>query len=769
MEPGAAPPRLRGRGSPVPGPARLALAVLLAVVAAFFVSTLPRVRAAAGFRPAGFDPWLDGWLQGGGYVTAAVLALLRPLSSPVDRAIWAWLAAAVAARALGFLLFLAYVRRQDPLPYPSVADAAWLAMYVFLLVGLVQLARRRTRRLSALLLLDAAVGVLAAAALAVSLLYRTVLSLAAPGTPDAAVVVNLAYPVLDLMLLVAFVGVLLAYEWRPPPAAWALAIGVVGFAVVDGVFVYQSAAGTFRPGTMLSSGSMAVTALVAVAGWLPDGSRAGRREPMPNVVLPGIFALVCLAVLVFATQRDVPALGVVLAGAGVVVAIARTGLSFRALRSLAEHRREARADDLTGLANRRAFNEVLERSLARRPDDRHLALLIVDLDDFKAVNDSLGHHYGDELLRLAAPRIQQAVRSGDVVARVGGDEFAVLLADADGPLAVRIAERLRAGFRRPFQLGSRSLVIAPSVGIALVPDDGREPVELLQHADLAMYEAKATRTGHALFRRELHPSSRMRLETTERLRRAIEDGEVVVHYQPQVSLRTGAVTGVEALARWQRPDVGLVPPSGFLQQVESGGLMPLLTGVVLAEAVRQGAAWAAAGRQLTVAVNLSVTNLLDPGFPDQVVHLLATSGLPYGALELELTEDLFMADPARARTAIAALLDAGVSLVVDDYGTGFSSLGYLRDLRDIRGLKLDRSFVTHMDADPRAAAIVESTVNLAHSLGMHVVAEGVETPAVRDRLGELRCELAQGFLFSEPRPAGDLDLDVAPGVRPGPP
>jgi diguanylate cyclase (GGDEF)-like protein len=766
VEPGAELPARPDGHAPVSRTARVVLAVLLLEILAFGVSTVPGVRAALDFH-AGFDPLLDGWLQGAAYVTAAVLALLRPFASRVDRAIWAWLAAAVGARALGFVLFLSYVRRQDPPPYPSVADAAWLAMYALMLAGLVELARRRTHRLSALMVLDAAVGVLAAAAIAVALLYRTVLALAAPRIPGAAVVVNLAYPVLDLMLLVAFVGVLLAYEWRPPPAAWVLAIGVVGFAVIDAIFVYQAAAGTFRPGTLLSSFSLAVMALVAAAGWLPGQALSGRREPMPNVVLPGLFALVCLALLVFATQRPVAVAGVVLAGAGVAVAIARTGLSFRAVRSLAEHRREARTDELTGLANRRAFNEVLERALARRPEDRHLALLVVDLDDFKAVNDALGHHYGDELLRLAGPRIQQAVRSGDVVARMGGDEFAVLLADADGPLAVRIAERLRAGFRRPFRLGSSDLVIAPSVGIALVPDDGREPVELLQRADLAMYEAKATRSGHARFNSTLHPSSRMRLETTERLRRAIHDGEIVVHYQPQVSLRTGAVTGVEALARWRHPDSGLVPPSGFLQQVESGGLMPLLTAVVLQQAIRQGAAWNAAGRQLTVAVNLSVTNLLDPHFPGQVVDLLAGSGLPRGTLELELTEDLFMADPTRARTAISELLAAGVSLVVDDYGTGFSSLGYLRDLRDIRGLKLDRSFVTNMDTDLRAAAIVESTINLAHSLGMHVVAEGVETEPVRDRLNELGCELAQGFLFAGPAPAEVLDLGIGRPARRG--
>jgi diguanylate cyclase len=719
VEPGAQLP-VSGVGRvPMSGPARLVLGLFVLEVLVFFVSTIPGVRASAGFRPEGFDPWLDGVLQGAGYVTAAVLAMLRPFASRVDRAVWGWLAAALAARAAGFVIYLSFVRRQQPPPYPSVADAAWLAMYVLMLAGLVELARRRAHRMSMMLILDAAVGVLAAAGVAVALLYPTVRSLSAPGTPSEVVVVNLAYPVLDLMLLVVFVGVLLAYEWRPPPAAWVLAAGVIGFAVIDGIFVYQSAAGTFRRGTVLSSASLAVMGLVAVAGWLPGGTGGARREQLPNVVLPGIFALVCLGLPVFASQSEVAVIGVVLAGAGVAVAIARTGLSFRAVRTLAEHRREARTDELTGLANRRAFNETLDRALARRPVDRRLALLVVDLDDFKAVNDSLGHHYGDELLRLAAPRIQQAVR-----------------------------------------VAARDLVIAPSVGIALVPEDGREPVELLQHADLAMYEAKATRSGHALFSRALHPAGRRRLETTERLRQAIRDGEVILHYQPQVSLRTGAVTGVEALARWRHPQSGLVPPSGFLHQVESGGLMPLLTAAVLQQAIRQGAAWSAEGRHLTIAVNLSVTNLLDPDFPDHVVDLLSGSGLPRGTLELELTEDLFMADPARARTAIARLLDAGVSLVVDDYGTGFSSLGYLRDLRDIRGLKLDRSFVTHMDADRRAAAIVESTINLAHSLEMHVVAEGVETAAVRDRLVGLGCELAQGFLFSAPLPAIELDLDV---------
>jgi diguanylate cyclase (GGDEF)-like protein len=726
------------------------------------VSTVP------GVRGGGFDPLLDGWLQGSAYVTAALLVVLRPLTSAVDRTAWWWFAAAVGARALGFVLFLAVVREQVPAPYPSIADAAWLAMYAAMLGALVASARARVRRLSTGLVLDGVVGALAASAVAVTLLHGLLRSLSAPGIPLGAVAVNLAYPVLDVMLLVVLIGLLLALDRRPGPAVWTLGAGLFLFAVIDGVYVYQSAAGTFRPGTPLSSATLVAMAVVAAAAWLPGDPSAARREPLPGVALSGLFAAVCLGLLVIASRRELPGLAVVLAGTGVAAAIARTGLSFRAVRAVAEHRREARTDELTGLANRRAFNEALERSLLRRSADRQLALLVLDLDDFKAVNDSLGHHWGDELLRLAAPRLQQGVRAGDLVARVGGDEFAVLLADADRPHAVAVAERLRAGLRSPFRLGYHDLVIGASIGIALVPGDGVEPTEVLQHADLAMYEAKATRSGVALFRPGLHASGRMRLETTERLRQAIEDGEVVLHYQPQISLRTGAVTGVEALARWQHPEAGLVPPAGFLAQMESGGLMPLLTASVLAQAIRQGAAWRAGGLDLTVAVNLSVTNLLDPHFPAQVVGMLETARLPPGALELELTEDLFLADPVRAGAAVSALLGAGVSLVVDDYGTGFSTLGYLRDLRDVRGLKLDRSFVTNLDRDPRSEAIVESTVNLAHALGMVVVAEGVETAAVRDRLAAFGCELAQGHLFSAALPAEELRLDASYAVRPAP-
>ena len=737
--------------------------VLACELVAFTVTTVPGVRA----RP-GFDVLLDGWLQCAGYVTAALLAVLRALLSSVDRTLWVGVSAALVVRALGFVTFVTLVRGRQPVPVPSIADAAWLATYVPLMIALVALARTSFTGLSTSLLLDGLVGMLATAGLAVALVWPALADAVASGAPAGAMVTDLAYPVLDVTLLLMITGVLLAFSWHPPPAVWALAVGIVGSAVTDAVFLYQSVLGTFRPGTPLSALSLAATAVTALAGWLPDERRdPTRRHDLPDILVPACFALACLALLVYASVHPVPPLSVALTSAGAAVAVGRTALSFRSLRAVALHRREARTDELTGLPNRRAFNETLGAALRDRPDHARLALLVLDLDDFKAVNDTLGHHVGDELLTLLAPRLQQVLRRGDLVARTGGDEFAVLLQDADADLAAHVASRLRASLRRPFPLDARPVETSASVGIALFPDDGREPAPLLQRADLAMYDAKATRSGHSVFRPEHQRSSQARLESADRLRRAI-DSQLEVHYQPQVSLRTGAVVAVEALVRWRHPDGGLVPPAGFLPQVESAGLMSRLTGVVLERAVRQGAAWRAEGSPVRIAVNLSVTDLLDVELPGRVARLLNRYGLPGEALELELTEDLFMADPVRARAGIERLLRSGVCLVVDDYGTGYSSLGYLRDLSEISGLKLDRSFVTRLDVDPRSQAIVESTVGLARSLGLSVVAEGVETEPVRDLLAALGCELAQGLLFSAPVPAERLSLGVLGSARAAP-
>src|SRR4051794_33232496 len=737
--------------------------LLLCELVVFTISTLPGVRTSPGFSVP-----LDGWLQAAGYVTAALVALLRVVLARSDRALWGAVSAALLARAAGFVVYLAVVRTQRPMPTPSIADVGWLLSVLLLMAALVALARAELPRLSTALALDGLVGLLATAGFAVALVWRPLRHAMTSGGAPAAIATNLAYPVLDVALLLAITGVLIAFEWSPPPAVWALGVGTVGFAVTDGIFLYQSVNGSFRPGTPLAALSLAATCVLAGAGWLPEWARGPRRGgDLPDVVVPALYGLACLALLVWSGVRSMPALSVALTAAGATLAIARTALTFRSVRAVAAHRREARTDDLTGLPNRRAFAEALTGALHDRPQNHRLALLVADLDDFKAVNDALGHHLGDELLTVLAPRLQQVLRPGDLLARTGGDEFAVLLEDADGDRAGQVAARLRAALRRPFPLAARQVEVSASVGIALFPADGLDQVALLQRADLAMYDAKATRSGQSLFRPEHEHTSRARLESVERLRRAIED-ELVVHYQPQVSLRTGAVVAVEALVRWDHPDDGLLAPTAFLPHVESAGLMDRLTATVLQRAIRQGARWHSAGTPVRIAVNLSVTNLLDVELPAQVDRLLRENRLPGAALELELTEDLFLADPEQARRAMDALLAVGVRLQVDDYGTGYSSLGYLRDLTELSGLKLDRSFVTRLDADPRSQAIVASTIGLARSLRLAVVAEGVETAAVRDLLARLGCDVAQGYLFSAPVAAGRLRLGVVQGAAAAP-
>ena len=742
-----------------------ALGVVLALqLALFSASTVPGVRSGSGFVV-----WLDGWLQGAIYVTAAALAVVVAGLRTQARLVWSLVAVALALRAAAFAVYLGHLRFQRPPPVPSIADAGWLGMCLVLLAALVALGASRLRRLSLSLLLDALVGALAVTAVATGLLWDTLHRVAAPGQTTAAIATNLAYPVLDIALLIVVVAMLYSFDLKPPVPVWWLAAGIAGFAVNDAIFLYLVVQGRFHPGLPIAALSAVSTAVIAWSGVVHDRvvDTASRRDAVPRIAVPALSALACLAVLVYAAPRDVPALSVVAAAAGLLAAMVRASVSFQELRAVAQVRREARTDELTGLANRRAFNEAFSATLRHRDPQDRLALLILDLDNFKDVNDTLGHHYGDELLTLVAPRLQHALRSGDRIARIGGDEFAVLLPGAGSGLAVQVAERLRAGLRRPVSLAGQELVVTGSIGIAVFPDHGTDPAELLRHADLAMYDAKNTRSGQTIYQVEQHAVTTERLRTTDALRRAIDGDELVVHYQPQVSLATGEVVGVEALVRWAHPQQGLLGPASFLPQAESAGLMRLVTLDVVEKSLRQCAAWRAAGHELTVAVNLSVTNLFDLGFPDAVGTALAEVGLPGDALVFELTEDLLMADPARGRRVIGELRQAGTTMFVDDYGTGYSSLSYLLDLHELGGLKLDRSFVTGLDRDSRAEAIVASTIALAASLDLELVAEGVETAEVRDRLTDLGCLLAQGFFFSRPVAGAQVSLAPVPVAATG--
>jgi diguanylate cyclase (GGDEF)-like protein len=411
---------------------------------------------------------------------------------------------------------------------------------------------------------------------------------------------------------------------------------------------------------------------------------------------------------------------------------------------------EAHHDPLTGLANRRRLIEELEATVYGT-GARTCAVLMIDLDRFKEINDSFGHSVGDDLLCLVGPRLQQALHRGDLLARMGGDEFAVLLPDADDARAREVAESLGAALRDAFELDGMPLHIDASIGIALCPDHGRDRSLLLARADTAMYVAKRGRRGFEVWAPDGTPASRDRLETLEQLRTALDTDQLVTHYQPKLDLRTGTVVGLEALVRWEHPTRGLLYPDVFLPLAEQAGLMRRLALGVLERSLRDLQQWRGAGLDLSVAVNLSVSNLQDVALPEQVEMLLDAFAVPAAALTLEITEDVLMADAARSQQVMAGLRRLGVRLSVDDYGTGYSSLSYLRAL-PVDELKLDRSFVVSLTTDERAAAIVRSTLQLSRDLGMNMVVEGVEDAATLAALRAWGCDIAQGYHIARPMP-----------------
>ncbi len=448
------------------------------------------------------------------------------------------------------------------------------------------------------------------------------------------------------------------------------------------------------------------------------------------------------------------AVGIIALGVFLLVLV---GYQRRLLRQAAASRHQALHDALTGLPNRELFADRVGQAI--RAADRELqpaALLLLDLDRFKDVNDTLGHHHGDQLLREVGTRLQGALRQVDTVARLGGDEFAVLVPGATAEGAAAVADKLRTALHAPLTLDGVTLDLDASIGIAVYPDHGNDTAELLQHADVAMYAAKQTHAGFMVYDPTVDQHSPRRLALLGGLRRALERNELVLHYQPKADLGTGRILGAEALVRWQHPDHGLLGPGEFIPLAERTGLIHPLTRWVLDTALRQASQWHRDGHQLSVAVNVSTRCLLDPSFPDQVAERLGAWQVPAGSLVLEVTESAVMADPARALDVLGRLHALGVRLAVDDFGTGYSSMAYLKAL-PVDELKVDRSFVGQMADSSSDAVIVRSTIDLGHNLGLRVVAEGVESQEAWQSLEALGCDTAQGYYLGRPMPAADLE------------
>ncbi len=691
---------------------------------------------------------LDEFVQVAVYFLAAALVGMRVRHDAHGRLAWSLLALALFSYGAGNLYYFAVLAKMSSPAFPSLADVLWLAFAPLAYACLVLLLRAQVSRWHGSTCLDGLVVTGGLGAGAVALVFGR---LFVPGTGKAAeIAVALAYPVADLLLLVLLAGAMTVLGRHADRQWWLLGAGLLAFTLGDLQYLLQSAGDGYVAGTWLDLTWLLGVAAMAAGAWAsPDATpQPVQRGPLLLVVPLG-FAATSLALLVWGSLRTSAPdpLATWLACATILLALLRAALTVREVQHLGEARHQARTDELTGLPNRRQFLE----SLTTRCQDADvpMAVFLLDLDGFKEVNDSFGHQTGDRLLQLVATRLQASLGGRGLLARMGGDEFAALLPGVQRETAVQSAHDMSLVLRDAFLLDGMEVHIDVSIGIALVTAAGDEPSDLLRRADSAMYEAKRGRLGHVVWQSGSAEEARRRLQTTEELREALRCDQLVVHYQPKLDLASGVVVGAEALVRWNHPTRGLLQPDAFLLYAERAGLMRPLTLVVLEKALRQVASWRALKPHLHVAVNLSASNLQDPSLPEQVRLLLERLAVPAGALVLEVTEDVLMTDATRAQHVLLGLRALGVRLAVDDFGTGYSSLAYLQAL-PVDELKLDRSFVSHLRSDPRSAAIVRSTVNLAHELGMVMTAEGVESQEVLADLTGWSCDLAQGFHIARP-------------------
>jgi diguanylate cyclase len=500
-----------------------------------------------------------------------------------------------------------------------------------------------------------------------------------------------------------------------------------------------------------------VVCLTLAACLASNRSAPQATDPISATIGAFVVIVASTATLVTGTLAGANGIGIACAALAAVGAGIRMAINVRELTQLAVTRREALTDELTGLANRRA---LLRRISALSAEGTPVALALLDVDKFKEVNDALGHAAGDDLLRLVARRLETALRSGDLLGRLGGDEFAVVAPldpgvppeEAGSALARRLHEHLEA----PFPLDGMFVHASASIGVTTSTDDGGRPTTLLRRADVAMYDAKRSGRGVALYDAALHAESSGHLALVEQLRTALTTDQLVLHHQPQLDIADGRVVGVECLVRWAHPGRGLLLPGEFLPLAEVHGLMGPLTERVLELSVAQAADWRGRGIDLRVSVNLSASNLLDTCLPARVRELLDRHAVPPSSVVLEVTESVLLTDPERSLAVLGDLADLGVTVSMDDFGTGYSSLAYLRDL-PVTELKLDRSFTADLCTDTRTEAIIASTIDLAHRLGLGVVAEGVEDERTLHHLRTLGCDTSQGFLHSPALPAPVLE------------
>ncbi len=732
---------------------------LLGIATTLLIVLVAATGAHAAFGIGGHAVELPirDWVTSSVYILVGLIVSLRALRTTEARRSWMIFAFGISIYGMGNVLWAAWVEHLPNPPIPSICDGMWLTLYPACYLGIVGLARVRERRVPPRIWLDGLIAGLGVAAVGAAIVLRPVLASVSGNT--AAVITEMAYPICDLLLAALVVGVLALRGWRLDRMWAMLGAGFLALATADGMYALQVAGGASAPSTATNLAYDVGVLLLALAAWQPG--EALERDAVPGTAVLGIpaaFTVSALGLLIYDHFSRLDPLALALAMLTVLAAFARTGIAFRDVRALAETRRQALTDELTSMPNRRDFLVRLRDGIAAsQASGTSVALLIVDLDHFKELNDTLGHAAGDELLCQVGERLRAVLRATDTAARLGGDEFGVLLCDAcNTERAEVVADKVLRAIAAPFPIKGLSLRVTASIGIALYPEHAHDGEQLMQHADVAMYEAKTAQSGRACYARERDNHSLERLTLAGELSRALEGEEIEAHFQPKAEAATRRIVGVEALVRWRHPTRGLIGPGEFVTVAEQAGLGRALTRRMLTLALGQARAWRAAGLELHVAVNTTVADLQDTQFPEEVAAMLAAHGLPPEVLVLEVTENMVLADPVRVGDVLAQLGELGLGLSLDDFGTGYSSLTHLKAL-PVGEVKIDRSFVGRMTTDPVDAAIVEATIRLAHSIGIRVVAEGIEDQATWSSLVANRCELVQGYALSRPLPAQELE------------
>ena len=727
-------------------------------VGAYIVSLFVLQRPVLGYSVV----W-DGWMSNIATILPVAPMLIRARRYANMRGAWFTMAIGVILFNLGKLLHTLHYANVNPFLNPTPSDVLYLLSYLAFAVAVAIMMQHSFGPRAISVRLDGIIAGLAFGALASMYWFNQVAKIS--GRP-LLVELNLAYPILVMVLLVLLVAGLVPKRFHVDRSTSLLIIGLISFAIGDIIQLNQVASSSYVPNALLDASWPIGICCFGLAAWCrADRREEVRRESDPvrglNLI-PVIFGVLSTAILAMSLVNPTSRATSFMALGSLSLVILRMAITQSEVRELGRTNfSEARTDHVTGLSNRRAFLEDGELKMASLRSTQQLGIVLIDLDGFKEVNDSIGHAYGDELLKIIGQRFANKLAPSSAIARIGGDEFAYTFVIETNEDPVASANELARTLNNPVALDGTKVRVSASIGVAVLPKHGCTHAELLRSADVAMYEAKRNHGVVCVYRDEIDLNSRERLSLIDELRSAIERRHLILHYQPTLDLRTGQVRGVEALVRWQHPTRGLMYPDEFIPLAERVGLIVPLTRAVLELAIAEVARLERNGQSLQMSVNISQWDLMDERLPESLDRMLKWYDISPSRITLEVTESSLGQDPARAKSSLEKLRFRGVRISIDDFGVGYSSLSQLLEL-PVDELKIDKSFVIALSTDTRAISLIRSTIEMARALSLTVVAEGVENAENLEELRRIGTDVVQGDFIARPLTAPQLDEFLSP-------